>query len=506
MIRFLEAQRLRRQLHQRASTSSEPRQPAHEPQALHLERPRRVLVGRRSARTSRPRATPASTSPSSAATRCSGRRAGSRAPTASARPTARSSPTRTRTSTRAPGPGRVDRAPGATRASRPPPEGVKPENALTGQSFLVNSRHVAHHGARRLRQAAHVAQHRRREPDLRADACSSRPTTLGYEWDDDADNGFRPAGQFRLSSTTVSGVEVFTDYGSTTNAQRHGHAQPDACTARRAARACSAPAPSSGPGASTTDNPDGNAGRPQHAAGDGEPVRRHGRPAGDAAVRPDGAPRRRPTPPRRPRRITVAAEQRQRRHAGRRSPARRPTPAAASSPASRSRPTAARTWHPATGTTSWSYAWTAHGSPSTTIKVRAVDDSGNLADARRRRHGHRQLPVLALGHEHDAPAADADSGDTDAGRGRRQVQVRHASAPSPASASTRRRPTPARTSAACGRADGTRLAQATFTGETASGWQTVTFASPVAGPARTRPTSPPTTRPTATTRPRGDYF
>ena len=43
-----------------------------------------------------------------------------------------------------------------------------------------------------------------------------RRNTLGYEWDEDADNGFRPAGQFELSSTTVSGLEVFTDYGSTT--------------------------------------------------------------------------------------------------------------------------------------------------------------------------------------------------------------------------------------------------------------------------------------------------
>ena len=36
------------------------------------------------------------------------------------------------------------------------------------------------------------------------------------------------------------------------------------------------------------------------------------------------------------------------------------------------------TWHEATGTTSWSYSWVAHGAPSTTIKARAADDSGNL--------------------------------------------------------------------------------------------------------------------------------
>ena len=39
--------------------------------------------------------------------------------------------------------------------------------------------------------------------------------TLGYEWDVEADNGFRPAGEFELSSTTVSGLQAFTDYGST---------------------------------------------------------------------------------------------------------------------------------------------------------------------------------------------------------------------------------------------------------------------------------------------------
>ena len=40
--------------------------------------------------------------------------------------------------------------------------------------------------------------------------------TLGYEWDADLDNGFRPAGLFQLSSTTVNVPEAFvTDWGST---------------------------------------------------------------------------------------------------------------------------------------------------------------------------------------------------------------------------------------------------------------------------------------------------
>ena len=40
--------------------------------------------------------------------------------------------------------------------------------------------------------------------------------TLGYEWDVDADNGFRPAGLMDMSSTTDTTAQPFTDYGSTT--------------------------------------------------------------------------------------------------------------------------------------------------------------------------------------------------------------------------------------------------------------------------------------------------
>jgi hypothetical protein len=36
------------------------------------------------------------------------------------------------------------------------------------------------------------------------------------------------------------------------------------------------------------------------------------------------------------------------------------------------------TWHPATGTTSWTYAWTPATLGTATIRSRAVDDSGNL--------------------------------------------------------------------------------------------------------------------------------
>src|SRR5262249_57291113 len=37
---------------------------------------------------------------------------------------------------------------------------------------------------------------------------------LGPEWDEDLDNGFRPAGVVRMSTTTISGVQYLPDYGT----------------------------------------------------------------------------------------------------------------------------------------------------------------------------------------------------------------------------------------------------------------------------------------------------
>ena len=125
-----------------------------------------------------------------------------------------------------------------------------------------------------------MAEHGGRAASPPARALTLAPQTLGYEWDEDADNGFRPAGQFRLSSTTVSGLEVFTDYGS--NTKLDGTATHNLTMYR-------APSGARVFGAGTVqwawgldaDNPIGNAGRPQHAAGHRQPVRRHGRPARD---------------------------------------------------------------------------------------------------------------------------------------------------------------------------------------------------------------------------------
>jgi hypothetical protein len=93
------------------------------------------------------------------------------------------------------------------------PEGARPENALTGTAFLVNS------GTRAIKVPAADGKLRFwRDTDAASQGTGDVETlpdgTLGYEWDTDPDNGARPAGLVRLSSTTESNVEILQDYGS----------------------------------------------------------------------------------------------------------------------------------------------------------------------------------------------------------------------------------------------------------------------------------------------------
>ena len=95
----------------------------------------------------------------------------------------------------------------------PPGDGGRPENALTGQLFTVNCCAInmvvgAADGDMRFWRNTPVAA-------LTGSQTRQVGTnTVGYEWDEDVDNGFRPAGLFRVSETDASG-EVIQDYGST---------------------------------------------------------------------------------------------------------------------------------------------------------------------------------------------------------------------------------------------------------------------------------------------------
>ena len=90
---------------------------------------------------------------------------------------------------------------------------------------------------------------------MASEAAAGRTATLtdssvGYEWDEDVDNGVRPAGLVRLSTTIGNGVEVLQDFGHTYaigNATHHVTLYRDTNGAGPT-RSCSAPAPCSGRG------------------------------------------------------------------------------------------------------------------------------------------------------------------------------------------------------------------------------------------------------------------
>ena len=183
---------------------------------------------------------------------------------------------------------------GRRRAARERADGP----ALQGQ----RRRHDRDPGPGGRREDALLAQHDDRDPGRGRDRDAARRDARlrvgrGHRQRVPA----RP-GSFRLSSTTVTGAPALTDYGSNLR-QPDGRPQHDATTARRAARACSAPARSSGRGGST---------RTTIAAARAADARMQqatvnlfadmGAQPVDAAVRRSSPRRRRPTRPRRPRR------------------------------------------------------------------------------------------------------------------------------------------------------------------------------------------------------------
>jgi hypothetical protein len=96
----------------------------------------------------------------------------------------------------------------------PPSDGGRPENALTGTIWTVNCCSYpmevpAADGKMRFWRGVNgVANLAAGQKATLADE------TLGYEWDEDLDNGSRPAGLIRLSSTTQTVAAKVIDYGS----------------------------------------------------------------------------------------------------------------------------------------------------------------------------------------------------------------------------------------------------------------------------------------------------
>ena len=187
----------------------------------------------------------------------------------------------------------------------------------------------------------------------------------------------------------------------------------------------------------------------QHAAGDGKPARRHGRPAGD----PHGGPGGRHRVDRHHASDVDdhrAPRDGRRRARGSRCPAPPRDGGGGQVAGIEVSTDSGTTWHPATGTTSWTYTWVAHGNPSTRDPDARHRRQRQHRDARRRRARSTSTARARCG----APTTrrpSIDSSDPTPVEVGRQVHARTTyGSDHRRSASTRRPPTPARTSAACG--------------------------------------------------------
>jgi len=100
----------------------------------------------------------------------------------------------------------------------PPADGGRPENAVAGTIFTVNgpdyrAMQVPYAYSRlRLWRNTSIAS---LAPGATQNVAAGCSCVLGHEWDEDLDNGFRPAGLIDLSSTTWNVPQYLQDYGST---------------------------------------------------------------------------------------------------------------------------------------------------------------------------------------------------------------------------------------------------------------------------------------------------
>lgn len=362
-----------------------------------------------------------------------------------------------------------------------PPGDSRSENSLTGQFFLVNSgttdiRVPAEYGGLRLwRNTAAAALSPGQTLTL-----GPGIGTLGYEWDEASDNGARPPGLMKLSSTTAA-VEAFVDYG--TNVEQ-GKPTTHNLTLYRAASGALVFGAGTVQwswgldGATTGKAPDRNMQQATVNLFADQGVQPHSMMAGLTPATPSSDQ----TPPS----STIAA------------------PADNANLADGTRVTISgtasdsgggvvagvevsddggRNWRPATGTSNWSYSWIAHGNPSTVIQTRAVDDSGNLEAPKPGVTANVACPCSIWGP--NVTPAGIDSGD---GNGV-EVGMRFTSERAGNITGVRFYKSPANTGTHIGNLwteSGQSLGRATFSNETSSGWQQVLFPTPVPVTANTR--------------------
>ncbi|WP_210420322.1 Ig-like domain repeat protein [Aquisphaera giovannonii] len=140
------------------------------------------------------------------------------------------------------------------------------------------------------------------------------------------------------------------------------------------------------------------------------------------------------------------------------------------------------TWHRAAGLSNWSYTWSPNQNASVTIKTRAVDDSGNLETPSAGVTVSVQGPI-SIWSNSTVPGTPSQSDPNSV-----ELGVKFRSDVAGFIDGLRFYKGSGNTGTHVGSlwtSSGTLLAQATFTSETASGWQQVLFSTPIAISANT---------------------
>ncbi len=373
----------------------------------------------------------------------------------------------------------------------PPADGGIPSNALTGQEFVVNqgtsdiSVPYQYHALRIWRNTAVAKLTSGQSVTL-----SPGTGVLGYEWDVEADNGFQPPGEFQLSSTTVSGLQTFTDYGSTTIGPGAGGTETHHLTLYKApsgALVFGAGTVQWSWGLDNTNAWDNFFTDPTGHAPDVTMEQATVNLFADMGAQPatltlrsgGGTASSDTTPPTST--ITSPAAGANLNDGAQVTVSGTATDAGGGVVAGVEISTdGGTTWHLATvtgadaQTVNWTYSWNVHGVPTTKIETRATDDSGNLETPSDAETVNVACPCSLFGSQ-TPPTPDA--GDASAV----EVGMKFTSDVSGTISGIRFYKSTANTGTHIGSlwtASGQLLAQATFTDETASGWQNVTFADP----------------------------
>lgn len=110
----------------------------------------------------------------------------------------------------------------------PPSDGGRPENALQGTFWVVNCCIDDTMFSYTIQVPAEIGKMRLwRNTGLQnlspGQVASLTPGILGFEWDTDADNGFRPPGLIRLSQATYDVTTMMLDFGTTVGPGRVTH-------------------------------------------------------------------------------------------------------------------------------------------------------------------------------------------------------------------------------------------------------------------------------------------